>query len=152
MISLVRDQRATSACSTHLTDEDVEACETVQVLRYTPETDDERLVRYWFCSSDCRTNFVNKVESGETWERHVIRSVDEVRVGAVYETPTLERTNSKAWEVGIVDSYEIAYTKVSGSSGELIGWDDNPGIAGSDENRSMRELVEDGEIVEIEPL
>ena len=50
---------------TYLTDEDVEAHETVQVLRYTPETDDERLVRYLFCSPDCRATFVNAVESGE---------------------------------------------------------------------------------------
>ena len=90
-------------------------------------------------------------EGGETWERHVIRSIDEVRIGAVYEVPELGRMNSKASEVGIADSYEIAYTKISGSSGELIGWDDNPGIAGSDENRPMRELIEDGEVVEIEP-
>ena len=53
---------------TYLTDEDVEAHETVRVLRYTPETDDERLVYYWFCSSGCRTNFVNAVESGEIEE------------------------------------------------------------------------------------
>ncbi|GAA0464474.1 hypothetical protein MUK72_19405 (plasmid) [Halococcus dombrowskii] len=50
---------------TYLTDEDVEAHETVQVFRYTPEIDDERLVQYWFCSSDCRATFVNAVESGE---------------------------------------------------------------------------------------
>ena len=50
---------------TYLTDEDVEAGETLQVLRYTPETGDERLVRYWFCSPDCRTELVDAVEDGE---------------------------------------------------------------------------------------
>ena len=48
---------------TYQTDEDVEAHEALRVLRYTPETDDERLVRYWFCSSDSRATFVNAVES-----------------------------------------------------------------------------------------
>ena len=52
----------------YLTDEDVEAHETVQVRRDTPETDGERIVRYWFCSPDCRATFVNTVESGERSE------------------------------------------------------------------------------------
>jgi hypothetical protein len=50
---------------TYLTDEDVEAGETLQVLRYTPETGDERLVRYWFCSPDCRAVFAEAAENGE---------------------------------------------------------------------------------------
>jgi hypothetical protein len=50
---------------TYLTDEDVEAHETVRVYRPTPEIDDERLIRYWFCSPDCRATFTNAVESGE---------------------------------------------------------------------------------------
>jgi hypothetical protein len=50
---------------TYLTEEDVEAHETLQVLRYTPETDDERLVRYWFCSPDCRAAFAEAAENGE---------------------------------------------------------------------------------------
>ncbi len=53
---------------TYLTDEDVEAHEGIRVLRYTPRTDDERLVWYWFCSSDCRATFVNTVKSGERKE------------------------------------------------------------------------------------
>jgi hypothetical protein len=53
---------------TYLTDEDVEAHETVQVYRHTAETDDERLIRYWFCSSDCHTAFINAIESGERSE------------------------------------------------------------------------------------
>ena len=52
----------------HLTDEDVAAHETIQVLRYTPESDGERIVRYWFCSPDCHTTFVNAAESGERSE------------------------------------------------------------------------------------
>lgn len=53
------------ALLTYLTDADVEARETLQVLRHTPESDGERLVRYWFCSPDCRAAFVGAVESGE---------------------------------------------------------------------------------------
>jgi hypothetical protein len=53
---------------TYLTDADVEAHETLQVLRPTPETDDERLVRYWFCSPDCRAAFAEAAESGEREE------------------------------------------------------------------------------------
>jgi hypothetical protein len=53
---------------TYLTDEDVEAHETLQVLRNTPETDDERLVRYWFCSPDCRAAFAEATGSGEREE------------------------------------------------------------------------------------
>ncbi|EMA56811.1 hypothetical protein C451_00355 [Halococcus thailandensis JCM 13552] len=53
---------------TYLTDEDVEAHETIQVRRYTPESDDEHVARYLFCSSDCRATFVNAVESGEREE------------------------------------------------------------------------------------
>jgi hypothetical protein len=47
----------------YLTDADVEARETLRVLRPTSETD-ERLVRYWFCSTNCRTEFVEAVENG----------------------------------------------------------------------------------------
>ena len=72
--------------------------------------------------------------------------------GWCMRSPALGRMTSKAREVGIVASYEITYIKISGSLRELIGWDDNPGIADSDENRPMRELVEDGEIIEVEPL
>ncbi|EMA56386.1 hypothetical protein [Halococcus thailandensis] len=50
---------------TYLTDEDIEARETVRVYRPTADADDERLVRYLFCSSDCRATFINAVESGE---------------------------------------------------------------------------------------
>ena len=50
---------------TYLTDEDVEARETLQVLQYTPESDGERIVRYWFCSSDCRAAFAEAAETGE---------------------------------------------------------------------------------------
>jgi hypothetical protein len=53
---------------THLANADVEARETLRVLRYTPEADDERLVRYWFCSPDCRAEFVEAVEDGEREE------------------------------------------------------------------------------------
>ena len=53
---------------TYQTNEDIEAGETLQVFRYTPETGDERLIRYWFCSSDCRATFANAVESGEREE------------------------------------------------------------------------------------
>lgn len=53
---------------TDLTDKDVEAHETLQLLRPTPETDDERLVRYWFCSPDCRTEYVEAVKNGECEE------------------------------------------------------------------------------------
>ena len=52
----------------YLTDEDVAAHETVQVLQYTPESDGERIVRYWFCSPDCRATFVNAAENGEREE------------------------------------------------------------------------------------
>ena len=52
----------------HLTDEDVAAHETIQVLRYTPESDDERLVRYWFCSPGCHNAFAEAVESGDREE------------------------------------------------------------------------------------
>jgi hypothetical protein len=38
------------------------------VLRDTPGTDDERLVCYWFCSPDCRAEFVEAVEDGECEE------------------------------------------------------------------------------------
>lgn len=51
---------------TYLTEADSEARETVQVLRYTPETDDERLVRYWFCSPECRNAFVEDADRDET--------------------------------------------------------------------------------------
>ena len=50
---------------TYQTNEDIEAGETLQVFRYTPETGDERLVRYWFCSPDCRTAFAQAAENGE---------------------------------------------------------------------------------------
>ena len=53
---------------TYLTDEDVEARETLRVLRYTPETDDERLVCYWFCSPDCRAAFAEATENSEREE------------------------------------------------------------------------------------
>lgn len=53
---------------THHTDADIEAAPNLQVLRYTPETDDERLVRYWFCSPECRAAFVEAAESGEREE------------------------------------------------------------------------------------
>ena len=53
---------------TYLTEADSKAREMVQVLRYTPETDDERLVRYWFCSPECRDGFVEAVEDGECEE------------------------------------------------------------------------------------
>jgi hypothetical protein len=53
---------------TYQTDEDVEAGETLQVLRYTPDTGDERLVRYWFCSPDCRAAFAEATENGERAE------------------------------------------------------------------------------------
>ena len=53
---------------TYLTEEDIEAHETVQVLRHTPETDDERIVRYFFCSEGCHADFFNAVESGEREE------------------------------------------------------------------------------------
>ena len=53
---------------TDLTDEDVEVGETLQVLRYTPETGDERLVRYWFGSPDCRAAFAETAENGEREE------------------------------------------------------------------------------------
>jgi hypothetical protein len=53
---------------TYLTDEDVGARETLRVYRPTPETDDERLIRYWFCSPDCRATFVNAAESAERQE------------------------------------------------------------------------------------
>jgi hypothetical protein len=51
---------------TYLTEADAEVCETVQVLRYTPETDDERLVRYWFCSPECCDGFVEDADRDET--------------------------------------------------------------------------------------
>jgi hypothetical protein len=50
---------------TYLTDADVEAHETLQVRRPTPETGDERLVRYWFCSSGCRTAFAEAAEDDD---------------------------------------------------------------------------------------
>jgi hypothetical protein len=51
---------------TYLTDADTAAHETIQVLRFTPETDDERLVQYWFCSSECRTAFIEDADRDET--------------------------------------------------------------------------------------
>lgn len=57
---------------TYLTDADVEAHETLRVLRYTPESDGERLVRYWFCSPDCRAAFVEDADREETlYDREV---------------------------------------------------------------------------------
>jgi hypothetical protein len=51
---------------TYQTDADTEARPNLQVLRYTPETDDERLVRYWFCSPECRTAFIEHDDREET--------------------------------------------------------------------------------------
>lgn len=51
---------------TYLTDEDAEARETVRVLRYTPESDGERLITYWFCGSECRESFIADDEREET--------------------------------------------------------------------------------------
>jgi hypothetical protein len=53
---------------TCLTDADIEARETLQVLRPAPETDDERLVRYWFCLTGYHTEFVEAVANGECEE------------------------------------------------------------------------------------
>ena len=52
----------------YLTDEDVAAHETIQVLQYTPESDGKRIVRYWFCSPGCHTAFAEAVESGDREE------------------------------------------------------------------------------------
>lgn len=51
---------------TYLTEADLAAHETIQVLRSTPETNDERLVRYWFCSSECCTAFIEDDDRDET--------------------------------------------------------------------------------------
>ncbi|WP_049996122.1 hypothetical protein [Halococcus sediminicola] len=91
-------------------------------------------------------------EENEHWERHVIRSVEEFRTGAVYEVPSLRRTGSRAWEVHEVSNRGLTFSKVGGSSGAELGWDDKPGASTDDDQpRTLREPVVDGEVVEIEP-
>jgi hypothetical protein len=72
-------------------------------------------------------------------------SVDEFHAGGVYAVPVLGRLGSKAWDVGMVDNTAIYYVKRSGSSGGPLGWDDR--LSTSD--RTLRELVEDGEVYKI---
>lgn len=74
-----------------------------------------------------------------------LSSIDEFHAGGIYAVPVLGRLGSKAWDVGMVDNTGIYYVKRSGSSGGPLGWDDR--LSTSD--RTLQELVEDGEVYKI---
>lgn len=74
-----------------------------------------------------------------------LASIDEFEHSSVYAIPELGRTGSKAWHVTDVDSTGFTFLKHSGSSGDYLKWSDKPAQA----ERTVRQLVEDGEIFEI---
>jgi hypothetical protein len=91
-------------------------------------------------------------KEANTWKRHVINSVEEFRAGAVYEIPALRRTGSWSWKVHEVSEGGLIFSKVNGSSGGNLFWDERPGASTyDDQNRTVRQLVEDGEVVEVQP-
>ena len=68
LAATVSDAHTIERVLIYLTDADIEAREKLQVLRPISKTDN-RLVRYWFCSTGCHTEFVEAVEDGESEER-----------------------------------------------------------------------------------
>jgi hypothetical protein len=63
----VSDAHTIERVLTCLTDADIEAREKLQMLHPTSKTDD-RPVGYWFCSTDCRIEFVEAAKDGKREE------------------------------------------------------------------------------------
>lgn len=75
-----------------------------------------------------------------------LESVDDFELGGVYVVPAIDRLGSKAWVVSHLDNGGFGYMKRSGSSGGMLSWDEKHPLS----ERTIRELVEDGEIYKVD--
>lgn len=76
----------------------------------------------------------------------VLGSVDQFELGGVYEVPAIDRVGSKAGVVTNLDGNGFGYMKRSGSSGGMSNWDETHPLS----DRTIRELVEDGEVHKVD--